>query len=97
MSEHVTSFKYIGVPIKSDFNWDEHKINIVTKANMTLGFLIGNLKIKSTNVKEKANKLIFGPLVEYASTIRDPHTKSQVGQMETIQRRVTHFVTGRHH
>ena len=41
--ENVDSIKYLGVTIKNDLNGNTHITNICTKANITLGFLRGNL------------------------------------------------------
>ena len=94
--ESVTSAKYLGVTIRHDLSWDDHITGVVNKANRTLGFLRRNLKISSRNIKERAYKAFVRPLLEYASSIWDPHTKKAVGKLEMVQRRAARFVLNRY-
>jgi hypothetical protein len=57
--------------------WDQHINNITAKANKTLGFLRRNLKIPSIRIKEQAYQTLVRPLVEYASTVWNPYTKTE--------------------
>ena len=77
---------------------DYHLHNSITnKANQSLGFLKRNLKIKSSHVKSHAYKALVRPKLEYASAVRDPHTRTQINQIEKAQRRATRYVTNRYH
>ena len=62
-----------------------------------MGFLKRNLKIKSQKVKEHAYKTLVRPKLEYSSSIWDPHTKSQINQIEKVQRRAARYITNRYH
>ena len=77
--------------------WDKHINSITSKANQSLGFLRRNLKINSSKVKDHAYKAIVRPKLEYSSTVWDPNTKSQIDQIEKVQRRAARFVTSRYH
>ena len=44
-------------------------------------------------VPEQAYKTYVRPILEYASTVWDPHTKELTSQLEMVQRRATRFVT----
>ena len=44
-------------------------------------------------VKEQAYKTYVRPILEYASTVWDPHTKELTSQLEMVQRRAARFVT----
>ena len=92
--EHVESAKYLGITLQSNLKWNQHVDTITSKANKTLGFLRRNLKIKSEKIKEKAYKSLVRPLVEYASSVWDPHNETQVNQIEMVQRRGARFVKG---
>ena len=74
----VKSAKYVGVTLTDNMKWDQHINNICDKANRTIAFLRRNLSIGAISVKERAYFTLVRPLVEYASTVSDPHTqKSQ--------------------
>ncbi|KAL8615930.1 hypothetical protein ACOMHN_034606 [Nucella lapillus] len=87
MLETVKAVKYLGVTIQGDLCWDDHINNIVSKANKTLGFLRRNLKIPSRSVKEQAYKAFVRPILEYASSVWDPHTQKNIDKLEAVQRR----------
>ncbi|KAK7093701.1 uncharacterized protein [Littorina saxatilis] len=95
--ETVKAVKYLGVTIQSDLCWDDHINNIVSKANKTLGFLRRNLKISSRSVKEQAYKAFVRPILEYASSVWDPHTQKNIDKLEAVQRRAARFVCNRYH
>ena len=71
--------------------------SITNKANQSLGFLKRNLKIKSSDVKSHAYKAPVRPKLEYASAVWDPHTRTQINQIEKVQRRAARYVTNRYH
>ena len=71
--ENVESIKYLGVTITSDLRWNTHLSNVCTKANRTLGFLRGNLYSCPQEVKEAAYKGLVRPVLDYGSSVWDPH------------------------
>ena len=89
----VDSAKYLGVTISSDFKWNCHIDNTVAKANRVLGFLRRNIKVRSTDLKEKAFKTLVPPTLEYAATIWDPHTAHNINRLEMVQRRAARYTT----
>ena len=48
------SAKYLGVPITSDLQWNQHINNTTNKANSILGLLRRNLRIPSQTIKTHA-------------------------------------------
>ena len=80
----VDSAKYLGVTISSDFKWNSHIDNTVTKANRVLSFLRRN--VKSTKLKGKAFKTLVRPTLEYAATVWDPHTAHNINRLEMVER-----------
>ena len=91
--ENVDSIKYGGVTITNDLKWNTHIANICTKANRTLGFLRINVFSCLQDVKEAAYKGLVRPVLEYGSSVRDPHTKGLEGELEKVQNRAARFVT----
>ena len=71
--EYVESIKYIGVTFTIKLKWNTHIINICTKANRTLGFLRINLYSCPQDANEAAHKGMVRPILEYGSSIWDPH------------------------
>jgi hypothetical protein len=92
--ELVTSAKYLGLTITNKLQWDQHINNITAKANTgtTLGFLRRDLKIPSVRIKEQAYQTLVRPLVEYASTVWNPYTKTEINKIEAVQRRAARYV-----
>ena len=78
--ENVESIKYLGVTITNDLKWNTHISNVCTKANRTLGFLRRNLYSCPPDVKEAAYKGLVRPVLEYGSSVWDPHTPGRTGK-----------------
>ena len=91
--ENVESIKYLGVTITSDLKWNSHIRNVCSKANKTLGFLRRNLFSCPQDVIEAAYKSMVRPILEYGSTVWDPHCNGLNAELENVQKRVARFVT----
>ena len=91
--ENVDSIKYLGVTITSDLKWNSHIRNACSKANRTLGFLRRNLFSCPQDVKEAAYKSLVRPILEYGSTVWDPHYNGLKDELENVQKRAARFVT----
>ena len=61
------------------------------KANQNTAFLRRNLSSCPKDVKAKCYKSIVRPQLEYASTVWDPVTKSNIAKVESVQRRAARF------
>ena len=91
--ENVDNIKYLGVTITNDLKWNTHISNICTKANRTLGFLRRTLFSCPQNVKEAAYKGMMRPILEYGSSVWDPHPDKLQKELEKVQNRAARFVT----
>ena len=91
--ENVESIKYLGVTITSDLKWNLHIRNVCSKANRTLGFLRRNLFSCPQDGKEAAYKSMVRPILEYGSTVWDPHCNGLNDELENVQKRAARFVT----
>ena len=87
----VANMKYLGVTIQSNLKWDSHILNITKKANKTLGMLRRCLFRANPKTSITAYKTVTRPILEYASQVWSPYTKSLSGQLETIQRRAVRW------
>ena len=72
--------------------WKVSLNNICKKANSTLGFLRRNLK----NCPHECQKLAYTTLVhsilEYGSSVWDPHLQKDIDSLEKIQRQAARFI-----
>ena len=91
--ENIESIKYLGVTITSDLKWNSHIRNVCSRTNRTLGFLRRNLFFLLQDVKEAAYKTVVRPILEYGSTVWDPHCNGLNDELENVQKRVARFVT----
>ena len=93
--EEVKQARYLGVTISNDLKWGPHINQIATKANKALGFLRRNLKINNKGLKQAAFKAFVRPVLEYSSSVWDPHTEEDSHTLEKVQRRAARWVTNR--
>ena len=91
--ENVESIKYLSVTITSDLKWNSLIRNVCSKANRTLGFLRRNLFSCPQDVKEAAYKSMVRPILEYGSTVWDPHCNGLNDELENVQKRAARCVT----
>ena len=92
--ETTDSANYLGVTINKDLGWNTHIDNICARANKTLGFFRRNLKIGSTSIKQTA---FVRTIMEYASTVWDPHAQHAIDKFEAMPRRTARYVLRRYH
>lgn len=90
--EVVDASKYLGVALTDDLSWDQHIQNTVGKANRTIGFLRRNLRDCTRPVKDLTYKTMVRPILEYSSTVWDPHQQANIKSLEQVQRRAARYV-----
>jgi ribosomal protein L22 len=89
--EVTSDSKYLGVTINSTLTWSKHVDTTAGKANRALGFLRRNINDCNTRVKAAAYITMVRPIMEYASSAWDPHTKKDAQKLESVQRRAARF------
>ena len=62
------------------------------KASQSLGFIRRNLRHCNASFKETAYISLVRSVLEYSSTVWDPHYGQDIKQIEMIQRRAARFV-----
>ena len=92
--DKVDSATYLGVELSSDLTWANHINKTTKKANSRLAFVKRNLPINSVKVKEAAYKGIVRPILEYSSSVWDPHHQKYKDQLEMVQHRAARFALG---
>ena len=99
MLENVDNIKYLGVTITKALKWNAHISNVCTKANRTLVFCVflfrRNLFSCPQDVREAADKGLVRPILEYGSSVWDPHYEGLIDDLEKVQTRAAtcRFVT----
>ena len=90
--ETVDHHQYLGVFLSHKYKWDFQYGHTAKKANRVLGMLRRNLKGCSKSIKSTAYLALVRPILEYASSVCDPHESKYIDQLEMVQRRAARFV-----
>ena len=64
--------------VSDDLSWCIHVNSISEKGKLNLGFLKLNIKVHKQDLKSTAYKTLVRPQLEYASTVRSPHTATDI-------------------
>ena len=62
---------------------------------LQMGLFMQNLKISTSNIKEKAYKAFVHPLLEYAASVWDPYSQKNIAKIEAVQRQAARFILNR--
>ena len=87
----ASSFKYLGIIIRSDLNWADHVNYTLRKARKALYFIMGILEKGSNNTKRLAYTALVRPILEYGVVCWDPYREGQVKALDRVQRRAAKF------
>ena len=90
--ETVKHHPYLGVELTDNMKYNNHTNTITSKASRVLGFVKHNLKHCPRTVKERAYQTLVRPKLEYSSPIWNPQQKTQIKQLEQVQRNAARFV-----
>ena len=82
---------YLGVHITKGLTWNKHIHQITATANRTLAFVRRNIYSCPQHIKKSADTTFVRPLLEYSSSVWDPHTNTLVTKIEMVQRRAARF------
>ena len=94
---NTESSTYLGVTIRKDLKWDDHINRITSKANRTLGLVRRNIKTNNQEIKTTAFNTLVRPVLDYASSVWDPHLQKDIDKVQAVQRRAARFVCNRYH
>ena len=86
----IDQYRYLGVILTSNMSFSPHIQKIAAKATRVLNFIKCNLYNCS---KSKAYLTLVRPILEYASSVWDPHLIKDSDQIEKEQRTAAHWVT----
>ena len=86
------TLKYLGVTFENNLKWNAHVTNISKKANKTLGILRRCLKGAPQKVKMTAFNSTVMPILEYASQVWSPHTKTLIKELDKVHRKALRWI-----
>ena len=95
--ENVQSEKDLGVTFDTSLRFTSHIANITKKANSRLGMIKRSFSNLSKEIVIPLYKSLVRPIVEYGSSIWNPMLKSDVQEIEKIQRRATKLISNISH
>ena len=84
--------KYLGKTITKQGSWKKHTNNITSQSHRTLAFLQRNLYRCPAATKVLGYKSLVRPRVEYAASVWDPYTQTDINKIEAVQRKAARFV-----
>ena len=85
--EEAETSKYLGINLNRTLSWNNHINTVAKKASNISAFLQRNLHQLPRKSKAQCYQTLVRPLMEYACTIWDPHTKENINKLEAMQRR----------
>ena len=83
--------KYLGVTLHKPCAWSKHINQTAKKANNTRAFLQRNLSRAPTSVQKRAYETLVRPILEYASSVWDPHAEADIYKLEMVQHRYARY------
>ena len=92
--ESVPGGKYLGIYISQDLSWKDHINQTAAKAIRSVGFLRRNLRHCPQEVRRQAYTTLVRPVLEYGSSVWDPHQQDNIKRLESVQRQAARFVSG---
>ena len=84
--------KYLGVELHNHLSWQKHIHNTARKTDATCAFLHRNMRGCLRDTRPQCYSTLIRPIMDYASTIWEPHTQKDMDCLEKTQRRSAVFV-----
>ena len=85
--EHITLFKDLGVLVPSDFSWNGHIDNVVSKCNRISGIIKRVVGYHApNNVAFNLYKSLIRSIVEYSAPVCSPQKAKELIKLESVQR-----------
>ena len=84
--------KYLGVPLKNNLHWDKHIRYVLSKASSILGLVRHTLYDAPTEIRKLAYFTLCCPILEYGCEVWDPHARSLITDLESLQNRTIRFI-----
>ena len=85
-----SSVRYLGVIV----SWNKHVLHVSLKASRTLNLLHHNMHTCNSSAKRKEFRALVLSVLDYASTMWNPHPQENISALEKIQNCVARWVCG---
>ena len=95
LRKNIQSAKILCITLTENMDLGQHISDISSKATKTLGFLFRNLAFAPRSTKEVAYKTLVGSKLDYTAPIWSPYCKTQIQQVEKVQRTTAHWTCRR--
>ena len=82
----------LGITITEDLNWQKQAEKSCKTANRVLGFIDSKINYKSTELMLGLYKSLVRPHLEYAVKFWSPHFRSDINNVERVQRKYTKII-----
>ena len=83
----ASSFKYLGIIIRSELSWADHINCTLRKAWKALHFIMRVHKKGNNNTKRLVYMALVRPILEYGKVCLDPYREGQVSPLNRVQRK----------
>ena len=91
--QKVTEEKDLGVIVDENLNFRKHISGKIAKANSLVFLIKHTFKHLNADMFKMLFKSLVRPHLEYASTVWSPYYKTDIENLEKVQRRATKFIT----
>ena len=87
--------KYLGVHLKNNLNWTDHIKTVTKNASGVSAFLQRNIRPYPRKTKALCYMYLtlVCPILEYACTVWDPHTKDNIYRMKMVKNPYMHALS----
>ena len=92
MISMVVEEKDLGVVFDKDLKFTSHVNQIVMKANRVLGIIKRTFASRDANTIRLLYVTLVHPILDYASTVWNPHLMKNIRKLEAVQRRATKLI-----
>ncbi len=83
--EQVSCFKLLGVTVTQDLSWSHHIRDVCSRSRKLCGFLYRNFSLAGPHCLNHLYKALVLPILDYSSSIWDPHQKCHITLLERAQ------------
>jgi len=90
--QSVKQHPYLGIAFDQTMSFIPHINNMTSRATKTLNFVKRNLCNCSQQTKSRAYTSLVRPMLEYASSVWDPHHNNHIASIKKIQRRAVRWI-----
>ena len=88
------SVKYLGVIVDIKLSWNSNVSHVSKKATRVLNLLRRHMFTCKASSKQKAFRSLVIPILDYASTVWNPHTHKNSISLERVQNRGSRWICG---